>query len=377
RVGARTDTGKAVFDAEIPETYTARPCRNRAQHGLCRVERRTLQGVTRPGRVPKQGNMAYAMSGCSATESYTARPCHLENQHGLSRVCVTEGKNLGLRSYRVKGSKSYVRPNSGKGPIGRSDPSKRTVPTSSFQIWPALTKKAAISPTAKMGSKLLAGDDPHSPNPYNSRLSPPSADPCANSSFITANDHSIVNRRPICKHGSNASSPNHEQHFPAARTTDPSANSIMPKQAKPTRQQPLISAYSSHALLSTTVCKPQLQPDPNISPVRRDEPELTFWAAMDGFLSHDTGRKRVANQQDDGHDQRHQPDQRLDPPMASRPPSRTGHEQLPRVVCDPNRIPPTQGHFWDLNHLASSSHWISVIRSHQADVSYPFSNSII
>ncbi|KAL6000323.1 hypothetical protein ACLOJK_024018 [Asimina triloba] len=233
-----------------------------------------------------------------------------------------------------------VRPNSCKGPIGRSDPSKRTVPTSSFQIWPTLTKKAAISPTAKMGSKLLVGDDPHSPSPDSSRLSPPSADPCANLSFITATDHSIVNRRPICKHGSNASSPNHEQHFPAARTADPSASSITPKQAKPARQQPLISAYSSHAPLSTTVCKPQLQPDPNISPVRRDEPELTFWAAMDGFLSHDTGRKRVANQQDDGHDQRHQPDQRLDPPMASRPPSRTGHEQLPRVVRDPNRIPP-------------------------------------
>ncbi|KAL5978591.1 hypothetical protein ACLOJK_029708, partial [Asimina triloba] len=46
---------------------------------------------------------------------------------------------------------AVVRPNSGEGPIGRSDPSKRTVPTSSFQIWPALTKKAAISPTAKMG----------------------------------------------------------------------------------------------------------------------------------------------------------------------------------------------------------------------------------
>ncbi|KAL5979103.1 hypothetical protein ACLOJK_019000 [Asimina triloba] len=36
------------------------------------------------------------------------------------------------------------------------------------------------------------------------------ADPCANPSFITATDHSIVNRRPICKHGSNVSSPNHE-----------------------------------------------------------------------------------------------------------------------------------------------------------------------
>ncbi|KAL5977949.1 hypothetical protein ACLOJK_036972 [Asimina triloba] len=249
-----------------------------------------------------------------------------------------------------------VRPNSGEGPIGRSDPSKRTVPTSSFQIWPALTKKAAISPTAKMGSKLLAGDDPHSPSPDSSRLSPPSADPCANPSFITATDHSIVNRRPICKHGSNASSPNHEPHQrlnpptswasdqsffrPDLATADPSASSITPKQAKPKRQQPLISASSSHAPLSTTVCKPQLQLDPNISPVRRDEPELTFWAAMDGFRSHDTGRKRVANQQDDGHDQRHQPDQRLDPPMASRPPSRTGHEQLPRVVRDPNRVPP-------------------------------------
>ncbi|KAL5977950.1 hypothetical protein ACLOJK_036973 [Asimina triloba] len=177
-----------------------------------------------------------------------------------------------------------------------------------------------------MGSKLLAGDDPHSPSPDSSRLSPPSADPCANPSFITATDHSIVNRRPICKHGT--------------RTADPSASSITPKQAKPTRQQPLISASSSHAPLSTTVCKPQLQLDPNISPVRRDEPELTFWAAMDGFRSHDTGRKRVANQQDDGHDQRHQLDQRLDPPMASRPPSRTGHEQLPRVVRDPKRVPP-------------------------------------
>ncbi|KAL6002350.1 hypothetical protein ACLOJK_034281 [Asimina triloba] len=123
-------------------------------------------------------------------------------------------------------------------------------------------------------------------------------------------------------------------------TADPSASSITPKQAKPTRQQPLISASSSHAPLSTTVCKPQLQPGPNISPIRRDEPELKFWAAMDGFRSHDIGRQRVANQQDNGHDQRHQPDQRLDPPMASRPPSRTGHEQLPRVVRDPNRVPP-------------------------------------
>ncbi|KAL5991175.1 hypothetical protein ACLOJK_012081 [Asimina triloba] len=114
-----------------------------------------------------------------------------------------------------------VRPNSGEGPIGRSDPSKRTVPTSSFQIWPALTKKAAISPTAKMGSKLLAGDDPHSPSPDSSRLSPPSADPCANPSFITATDHSIVNRRPICKHGSNASSPNHEHiNEQPSRSTD-------------------------------------------------------------------------------------------------------------------------------------------------------------
>ncbi|KAL5986667.1 hypothetical protein ACLOJK_015000 [Asimina triloba] len=47
--------------------------------------------------------------------------------------------------------------------------------------------------------------------------------------------------------------------------------------------------------LSTTVCKPQLQLDPNISPVRRDEPELKFWTAMDGFRSHDIGRHRGAN----------------------------------------------------------------------------------
>ncbi|KAL5978099.1 hypothetical protein ACLOJK_029216 [Asimina triloba] len=61
---------------------------------------------------------------------------------------------------------------------------------------------------------------------------------------------------------------------------------------------------------STAMAEPhQLQPDPNISPVRRDEPELKFWAAMDGFRSHDIGRQRAANQQDDGHDQRHQPAQ--------------------------------------------------------------------
>ncbi|KAL6000260.1 hypothetical protein ACLOJK_023955 [Asimina triloba] len=35
------------------------------------------------------------------------------------------------------------------------------------------------SPTAKMGSKLLAGDDPHSPSPDSSRLSPHSLDPTA------------------------------------------------------------------------------------------------------------------------------------------------------------------------------------------------------
>ncbi|KAL5978409.1 hypothetical protein ACLOJK_029526, partial [Asimina triloba] len=40
---------------------------------------------------------------------------------------------------------TVVQPNSGKGPIGRSDPSKRTVLTSSSQIWPASTKGAAIS----------------------------------------------------------------------------------------------------------------------------------------------------------------------------------------------------------------------------------------
>ncbi|KAL6000796.1 hypothetical protein ACLOJK_006522, partial [Asimina triloba] len=48
------------------------------------------------------------------------------------------------------------------------------------------------------------------------------------------------------------------------------------KSRHPTRQQSLISASSSHTPLSTTVCKPQLQPDPNICPVRRDEPELKF-----------------------------------------------------------------------------------------------------
>ncbi|KAL6003850.1 hypothetical protein ACLOJK_004396 [Asimina triloba] len=37
------------------------------------------------------------------------------------------------------------------------------------------------------------------------------------------------------------------------------------------------------------------QPDPNISPVRRDEPGLKFWTAMDGFRSHDIGRHRVVN----------------------------------------------------------------------------------
>ncbi|KAL5986423.1 hypothetical protein ACLOJK_014756, partial [Asimina triloba] len=40
---------------------------------------------------------------------------------------------------------TVVQPNSGKGPIGRLDPSKRTVPTSSSQIWLASTKGAAIS----------------------------------------------------------------------------------------------------------------------------------------------------------------------------------------------------------------------------------------
>ncbi|KAL6009554.1 hypothetical protein ACLOJK_022784 [Asimina triloba] len=43
-----------------------------------------------------------------------------------------------------------VRSNSGEGPIGRSDPSKRMVSTSSPQIWPASMKKVAIS---------LAGDE--------------------------------------------------------------------------------------------------------------------------------------------------------------------------------------------------------------------------
>ncbi|KAL5986614.1 hypothetical protein ACLOJK_014947 [Asimina triloba] len=45
-----------------------------------------------------------------------------------------------------------VRPNAGEGPIGRSDPSKRVVLTSASQIWPASTKKAAISLDDKQGS---------------------------------------------------------------------------------------------------------------------------------------------------------------------------------------------------------------------------------
>ncbi|KAL6006438.1 hypothetical protein ACLOJK_037392, partial [Asimina triloba] len=87
-----------------------------------------------------------------------------------------------------------VRPKSGEGPIGQSDPSKRTVPTSSSQIWPALTKKAVIGPTTRMGSKLLAGDDPHSPIPDSSnrsttttapnrRSEQPCSDPASRSHF--------------------------------------------------------------------------------------------------------------------------------------------------------------------------------------------------
>ncbi|KAL5985158.1 hypothetical protein ACLOJK_036395 [Asimina triloba] len=61
-VGQQVPTGGGRQVAMGEESYTARPCRNRARHGLCRVERQTFQRVTRPGRVETEHDTAYAVS---------------------------------------------------------------------------------------------------------------------------------------------------------------------------------------------------------------------------------------------------------------------------------------------------------------------------
>ncbi|KAL5978101.1 hypothetical protein ACLOJK_029218, partial [Asimina triloba] len=87
--------------------------------------------------------------------------------------------------------------------------------------------------------------------------------------------------------------------FPMAARSDPTRQSQMQAPAQSNDGE----IWRSSAALffgfewkSTAMAEPhQLQPDPNISPVRRDESELKFWAAMDGFRSHDIGRQRAAN----------------------------------------------------------------------------------